>query len=172
MVADTDAEDLITVGRVGRVFGTRGWIRVQSFTRPPGNLANYSPWILCRGNCSTTLEVLECRGHHGATIARLAGIETREAAEALVRSEIRVSREVFSPPDDDEYFWLDLIGLSVVNLDGRPLGQVKTLYETGAHDVLAVSGASEVLIPFVRNVFVVRVDMDGGQIVVDWPMEQ
>lgn len=85
-----------------------------------------------------------------------------------MNTEIGVRRDQLPATAPDEYYWNDLLGLEVMNLQGEPLGRVDHLIETGANDVLVVRGERERLIPFVLNQVVMRVDLKAGEIEVDW----
>ena len=106
--------------------------------------------------------------HGDGVIAKLAGIDDRDASEALGSCYFGAPREALPPPAQGEHYWADLIGLSVVNMQDRPLGRVKSLIETGANQVLVVAdGEQERLLPYVEPV-VKAVDVSGGRIRVDW----
>jgi 16S rRNA processing protein RimM len=163
-------EEPVTVGRVSGVFGTRGWLRVESYTRPLGQLGCYRPWLLRLDAGWTPFQVLESRQHHGGLIVSLDGVTARDSAAQLVRRDIAVDRTLFPDPAPGEFYWVDLIGLEVRNVAGIVLGRVRGMLETAAHDVVRVVGADgrERLIPFVRGVFIVEVDIEAGLLVVDW----
>ena len=158
----------ILVGRINGLFGTRGWVKVFSYTRPRDNLLIYNPWYVLNTGTWQRYDVRDARRHHGGIVALLAGIDDRDQAALLLRREVAVDRSQLSTPAGDEYYWSDLIGLRVVNLQQQELGRVTGLLETGAHDVLRVVGASEHLIPFVRGVYITAIDLAGAQIRVDW----
>ena len=106
--------------------------------------------------------------HGDGVVAKLAGIDNRDASEALGSCYFGAPREALPPPAQDEYYWADLIGLAVVNMQDQPLGRVKSLIETGANEVLVVvDGDRERLLPFVEHV-VKAVDIPGGIIHADW----
>ncbi|MEX2480786.1 MAG: ribosome maturation factor RimM [Gammaproteobacteria bacterium] len=160
----------VVVGRVSGVFGTRGWLRIESYTRPYDNLANYQPWLLRLDSGWTPHRLLEARRHHGGLIAVIEGVTERDGAGALMRCDIGVSRALFAVPEPDEFYWADLLGLTVRNRDGIDLGRVRGMLETAAHDVVRVQrdDGGERLIPFVRDVYVLEVDLEGGVLLVDW----
>jgi len=164
-------DEPVTVGRVNGVFGTRGWIKCLSYTRPRENLLTYNPWFLLRDGAWTRCAVVGGRVHHGGLIAQLAGCDDRDTAVTFARCEIGLPRRQFAPPAVGEYYWADLIGMHVRNLAGIVLGEVVGLHETGAHDVLRVAGGRERLVPFVREVYVKAVDLDRRTILVDWHEE-
>lgn len=159
------------MGRLGAARGLKGWLRVKSFADPPEQIQNYRIWnLLVNGQCRemtlrrfrTTPRGLECL---------LDGIDTRDAAEGLRGAEIRVNRAELPPAGEDEWYWADLEGLEVRNLEGRSLGQVRGLMPTGANDVLIVEGERRRLIPFVPGSRVCEVDLQERRLVVDWDPE-
>ncbi|MCB1748187.1 MAG: ribosome maturation factor RimM [Gammaproteobacteria bacterium] len=162
--------DLVVVGRVGGVFGTRGWLRIQSYTRPLENILDYAPWSLRVDGEWRRFELADVRRHHRGLIVALHGVVDRDQAAALVHADIAVTRAQLGDAGPAAWFWADLIGLAVTNLGGVPLGRVRGLYDTAAHDVLQITDADgrERLIPFVRDVYVVDVDVAGGTLTVDW----
>jgi 16S rRNA processing protein RimM len=160
-------ERLLVVGRVTGAFGVRGWVKVHSYTEPREEILAYGPWRL--GPEAVAMDVADGQPHGKGLIARLAGVEDRDAAEALRGSDIRVPRSRLPEADPDEYYWADLLGLEVRTVAGVTLGRVERLLETGANDVLVVAGGGrEHLVPFVPGAVVTRVDLDAGEVVVDW----
>ncbi len=161
----------VTLGRINGHFGVKGWVKVYSDTQPKEQIVKYSPWWLKRGKEWSTIKVLEGKVHGKTVIARLEGIDSRELAEPLMGAEIAINRDQMQPAAEGEYYWLDLIGLRVENLAGIELGEVRSLMETGANDVLVVRGERERLIPFVQGQFIKEVDLENGKIRVDWDPE-
>ena len=156
----------IVVGRIAGVFGVRGWVRVRSFTDPPGNILRYGPW--CVGDTiHKDYRVTDGSVHGRGVIAHLEGVDDRDVARALIGASIRVPRAQFDAPAPGEFYWSDLIGLQVMNLEGIVLGRVSELLETGANDVLVVQDDRRRLVPFVPAV-VRSVDLATGLISVDW----
>lgn len=119
------------------------------------------------GGWSTT-GVAEGKAHGKGVIARLEGCEDRDAAMRLLDREIAVNRDQLPEPEQGEYYWHDLQGMQVINQQGERLGEVESLLETGANDVLVVRGERERLIPFVSGPVIISVDRDAGEIRVDW----
>lgn len=160
---------LVVVGRIGGAYGVSGMVRVSSATHPRENIEHYRPWYLGTGRGCRALEVVELRPHGQGYVARLAGVNDRDQAQALAGQDIAVPRSALPAIDDDtEYYWQDLIGLAVSDTAGRTLGLVERLIETSAHDVLVVrDGERETLIPFTAP-FVVDVDLAGRTLRVDW----
>jgi len=164
------ADESVVVGRFNGPWGVRGWVRIWSETRPPTAIFDYQPWLV--GERGETLEIEQWRQSGPRLAAKLSGVDTPEQAAALGRDPIRVARSSLPTPGADEYYWHDLIGLAVVNLEGHDYGRIAGMLETGAHDVMQVEGAGgRVPIPFVTGEFVQRVDFERGRVTVDWPLE-
>ncbi|MFU8815714.1 MAG: ribosome maturation factor RimM [Pseudomonadales bacterium] len=157
----------VVVGRIGAAHGVAGAMHVTSFTVPPENILEYRPWLLEDGGGYREVKVRSLKVHGTGFVAQLAGIEDRDRAQALAGTLIAVPRDALPALDpDEEYYWQDLVGLTVVNTAGSELGEVVRLLSTGAHDLLVV-GADETLIPFVAA-FVLEVDLAGRRILVEW----
>ena len=155
------------MGRIAAPFGIKGWVKVQPYSEDPGALMDFESWRVGRGEQQAHYRVEIVQDHGKALVAKLAGIDDRDAAYALRGQEISVAKRDLPPPEENEFYWSDLIGLTVVNREGAELGKVDSLMEGGANDLLVVKGAREHLIPFVAA-FVGKVDLAGGTIEVDW----
>jgi 16S rRNA processing protein RimM len=155
------------MGRVAAPFGVQGWVKVQPYSDDPSALLDFESWRIGRGAEQRHYSVEAVHDHGSALVAKLAGVDDRDAAYALRGQEISVARSDLPPPEGNEFYWSDLIGLQVTNREGVDLGEVTSLLETGAHDVLVVKGRREHLIPFVAA-FVGAVDLEKGTIEVDW----
>ena len=156
------------LGRIVGLFGVRGWVKVFSYTEPREAVLDYKDWLLSRDGRWQRVELVEGKRHGKAVIARLEGIEDRDAALKLTGSDIGVDRDTLPDPGEGHYYWADLEGLTVVHKDGTELGKVARLMATGANDVLVVDGPAERLIPFVPDDVVLDVDLAAGVIRVDW----
>lgn len=164
------SDESVVVGRFNGAWGVQGWVRIWSDTRPPASIFDYQPWLV--GEHGEILEVEQWRQAGPRLVAKLRDIDTPEQADGLGRALIRVARSSLPEPGPGEYYWHDLLGLEVVNLEGHVYGRVSGMIETGANDVVAVEGDGRtVLIPFVSGEFVRKVDLDGGRMTVDWPLE-
>jgi 16S rRNA processing protein RimM len=155
------------MGRIAAPFGVKGWVKVQTFSEDPGTLMDFESWRVGRGEQQTQYTVEAIQDHSNTLVAKLVGIDDRDAAYALRGQEISVAKRDLPPPEENEFYWSDLIGLKAVNREGVELGRVDSLLETGAQDVLVIKGKREHLIPFVAA-FVGKVDVAGGTIEVDW----
>ena len=159
--------DWVVMGRIAAPFGIKGWVKVQPFSEDPGTLMDFESWRVGRGEQQAQYTVEAIQDHSNTLVAKLAGIDDRDAAYALRGQEISVARSDLPPPEENAFYWSDLIGLTVINLEGIELGKVDSLMESGANDLLVVKGARSHLIPFVAA-FVGEVDLAGGTIEVDW----
>jgi 16S rRNA processing protein RimM len=168
----TAPEKRVLLGRIHGAFGVRGELKLESFTDPLRGILRYQPWIL-RDARGIERELSGARGRETAKgiVATIPGVDDRDAADALRGTEVWVPRSALPPPADGEYYWVDLEGLRVVNLEGADLGTVSHLFATGANDVLVAQGgvpARERMIPFLQPDVVRSVDFDAGVVTVDW----
>jgi len=160
----------IIIGRIGGVYGIRGWVRIHSFTVPVDGVLEYSPWKLSLpdGKGSVEVTVIEGRKHGNGCVARFASCPDRDAALGFVGADIVITRDRLPPLDAEEYYWEDLIGCRVMTRNGIDLGYVSKLMETGANDVLVVTGERERLIPFLLGEVILVVALEHRMIRVDW----
>jgi 16S rRNA processing protein RimM len=196
-------EDLVTVGYVTGAYGIAGWVRIKPFSDDADALLGARRWWLSKPESNAALqdiEMLHAKSHGGDVVAQLMGVAGRDAAEALKGHQVQISRSHFPALSNDEFYWVDLIGLSVENLQGEQLGTVADLMDNGAHPILRVvkpeaaavvsaaetpaaapeqrkarskvtpSPVPETLIPFVDH-FVKTVDQEAKKITVDWELD-
>lgn len=168
-------ENQITLGKVGAVYGIKGWLRIHSFTDEPDAILDYFPWSLKLGNNTRTVDVTDWRKHNKGLIVKVAGIDDRDNAQALVGSEILINESTLPELSQGDYYWRDLIGMAVVTTKGYDLGVVSDMLETGANDVLVVKAnlndgfsKKERLIPYLLEQVVESVSIEDKQICVDW----
>ncbi|HJP38515.1 MAG TPA: ribosome maturation factor RimM [Gammaproteobacteria bacterium] len=164
-------EKLVVVGRIAGLYGVKGWVKVTSYTEPRKNILAYRPWCLERAGVIEEVDPTAGREQGKGLIAQIAGVEDRDAAAAMVGKDILVSRELFAQIGNNEYYWHDLVGLRVMTNNGVTLGVVDSLLETGANDVLVVTGERRRLIPFVIGDVIKCVDLAAAIITVDWNSE-
>ncbi|OUD12243.1 ribosome maturation factor RimM [Thioflexithrix psekupsensis] len=165
----SDADSLLIVGRINGLFGVKGWVKVYSYTRPMTNLLQYRPWQLKQDHTWHSIAVQQAAEHGKGLIALIEGCDDRDSAARWLGAEIGVFRHQLPPSNPEEgYYWSDLIGLQVINQAQQILGQVESLIETGANDVLVVQGERERLIPFVFEHVILQVDLEAKLIRVAW----
>ena len=181
-------DDAIEVGRILDAWGVKGWVKILPHSTDPEALFAAKSWFLQAPEAkfrpgftlfsgTVTLSVDEAKVHSDTVVAKFLGLDDRNAAEALRGARIFLPRSSFPAASKDEYYWVDLIGLKVVNREGVDLGLVRDLMATGPHSVLCVeytaqledgtSATAERMIPFV-SVYVDAVDIAGKCITVDW----
>ncbi|NCT68221.1 MAG: ribosome maturation factor RimM [Rhodanobacteraceae bacterium] len=165
-------EKLVLLGRIVGVHGVRGELKLESYTEPRTQIFRYRPWLLRSASGDRQIDGGRGRAHGKGLVAELPGVVDRDAAAALVGTEVWVARSALPALKPGEYYWSDLEGLEVVTVEGVPLGRVSHLLATGANDVLvAKDGERERLIPFLVDRFVTGVDMEQQRITVDWDPE-
>lgn len=208
--------DLVSVGYITGAYGVQGWVRIHPYSADAGALLHAKTWWLIRAETKTEtkletksgsdltgqahdVEALEAKRHGDGVVARIMGIEGRDAAESLKGTVVQIRRSHFPVLTNNEFYWLDLIGLAVENCQGESLGVVVDLIDNGAHPILRVvqtqkeagletesetgletelaqapvkknSPVREYLIPFVDH-FVPSVDQKNKKIIVDWGMD-
>ncbi len=189
LYADDLPDDLIEVGYVGAAYGIRGWIKVQPHAENATALLHARRWWLLQapqsgllGNAGPTraeavaVKIAQSREHSGTVVAQASGVSERNVAEALKGRRVWIRRQDFPAPEENEFYWVDLIGCAVFNEQGESLGEVSGLIDNGAHQVLQVAyptpdgKTGERLIPFV-DAFLRTVDTAGKRIVVDWGLD-
>ena len=170
------ANDKLIVGKISGVYGVKGWIKVHSDTDPREGIAEYNPWYIKRGGHGKgewrEIQVENCKRHAQTVIAKLAGVDDRDAATQLTAALIAIRPDQLQVLGENEFYWRDLIGLRVINREGIELGTVRRLMETGANDVLIVrreeKDAKEHLVPWTPGEAILQVDLELGRITVDW----
>jgi 16S rRNA processing protein RimM len=172
-------DDLVQVGYVSGAFGIVGGLRVTPFSTDADALLSVKTWWLDKPT-QHSVSVRNAKMHGGDVVVTLVGLRDRNDAEALKGAGVFVGRSEFPQLEDDEFYWSDLIGLDVVNLEGEALGKVTDMMHNGAQSILritpvAVEGAqdakvSERLVPFVEQ-FVKTVDLGGKKITLDWGLD-
>jgi len=162
----SDSESSVLLGHISGVHGLNGWVKVHAFTDPRTAIFTYQPWWLGEARKEIHLDRGQPQGK--TLIAKLIGIDSVEQARQLVGEKIRVPRSSLPDSEPGQWYWSDLQGLTVENRAGVVLGQVQRMIETGAHDVMILTGDRERLVPFVPGVFVDKVDLAAGRIIVDW----
>lgn len=178
--AESWPADAIEVGAIVDAYGLKGWVKVAAHADAGHGgdaLLSAKRWWLVKGHDRKSAPSLQAKTHSDSVVAQLGGVADRDAALALRGFRVHISRSEFPALEADEFYWVDLLGLDVVNLAGLSLGKVADMIDNGAHSVLRIEYpaadkngkpvAGERLIPFV-GVYVKTVDQAARQIVVDW----
>lgn len=167
-------QNISIVGKLGSTYGIRGWLRIYSSTEQAESIFDYQPWFLNIKGQWQAVELESWRYHSHDLIVKLKNIDDRDVAQTLTNVEIGVSADNF-PELEEGYYWHDLIGCQVLNLEGYQLGVVNDMMETGSNDVFVVKAnlndafsKQERLIPYLEQTVVKRVDLATKTIEVDW----
>jgi 16S rRNA processing protein RimM len=172
-------DDAVEVGRIADAWGIKGWFKVLPYSGSPEAIFSSKRWYLLpseKGAGTFTgvvlLAIIEAKEHSDSVVASARDVSDRNAAQALRGARIFVPRSSFPTAGSDEFYWVDLLGLEVVNREGLVLGQVRDLMSTGPQTVLVIAfeqegKTQERMVPFV-SAFVDSVDLPGRRILVDW----
>lgn len=166
-----ESSNRIVVGKVAGAYGVRGWLKIFPFTESKKNILGFDHWSVEKHNNEALVKMSQGKVHGKFVVVQLEGVNSREQAEGLKGSLVRVEKAKLKRLAKDEFYWADLIGMTVRNLSEVEFGQVDSLMETGANDVLVVKGERERLVPFILEQVVKTVDLDNRLIVVDWDSE-
>jgi 16S rRNA processing protein RimM len=160
--------DYVIIGRFGAVYGVQGWLRVQSFTEPAGNLFSYQNWHIQNAQKQWQPLALENTKAHGkGYVAKIKGCNDRDLAKAYTNKEIAILKTELPDLGSDEYYWSDLVGCDVTNLQNESLGTVTQVFDTTSNDVFVVEGELRQLIPHTATA-VQSIDIKTKKIIVDW----
>lgn len=168
--------DHLVIGRIGGVYGVRGWVRIHSFTEPMENLLGYDNWMIRRKGQWLPIVIDTGRRHGKGLIAHLEGVDDRTEAELLKGSEIAIPRAGLPELEEGEYYWHQLEGLQVWS-SGEWLGRIDQMMETGSNDVMVIKPCAgsrddrERLVPWLPGSVVQDIDLESGRIEVDWDPE-
>ena len=161
-------KDWVVIGRFGRPHGLKGFVSVISFTEPRDNILRYTHWHGCINTQWQPLKLLHLEMNNKFILAQVDGYQDREKSARLTNIDIAVKREQLPVLQPGEYYWDQLIGMQVVNLQDVLLGSVKEILPTGANDVLVVVGEKRHLIPYLMGRNVLEIDDSQRIITVDW----
>lgn len=167
--------EMVVMGRIVAPYGVLGWLKVIPDTEVFDGLLDYPTWWIGKDGNWQEKTVESAKVHNDVLVVKLQGVDDRDAAFACKGQQIAVPREDLPEPEENEYYWSDLIGLSVKNQQGVDFGLITNVFETGANDVIVVksskeNGSIERLLPFVDQV-VIDVDIKGKTMLVDWLVE-
>lgn len=171
-------KDYLLIGKVTSAFGIKGWVKVYSYTEIHQDIGQYTPWYFSSSEQSPEnlqeVTPLDVKPQGKILAARLKGCDDRNQAELFHGLWIWGRKEQLPKLDDDAFYWSDLIGLTVINLQKENLGKVYQVMETGANDVLQVNPTLESLdnqkrlIPYTWQQAIISVDIEQQEIIVDW----
>jgi 16S rRNA processing protein RimM len=168
-LSSRELEEIVVMGKVLVPYGVNGWIKVYSFTEKIESFLTYKKKLFLSKNQKNWLEikVKEIKLHGKTIIANFSEIADRAQAEYYKDYLIGVPKNLLPQLEEDQYYWSDLIGCEMSNLQNVSFGVVDTFIETGANDVIVVKGDRERLVPYTRKT-VLKVDTINRKIIVDW----
>lgn len=165
-------DEYIAVGKVGAPYGIKGWVKIHSFTDLSSTIFEYKPWHLGNDKDWQIAEVTDWREHGKGLIAKIVGYDTPETVRALTGKKIGIKNSQLPPLKKNQYYWRDLEGLTVINQEGKQLGKIIYLLETGSNDVLVVKNENEKehAIPYLPGKVIVSIDLEKGEMRVNWEL--
>ena len=169
--------DTVVIGKIVGVHGVKGWVKVYSYTEPMSNIFEYAECYLKRGQGVQAIEFDNGKRQGKGLIAHIKGVDDRDLAATYNQCDVLVAADALPALEQEDYYWHQLEGLKVVNLEGQLLGTVAHLLETGSNDVMVVKPCTgsvdqrERLLPYLPGQFVIQVDLETKVIQVDWDAE-
>ena len=167
-----NASDWVIIGRFGRPHGIKGFVSIVSFTEPRENIITYADWhFFGNDNQWQTINLLKTEINHKFILAKIDGYDTREQVGSLTNRNIAINRAQLKKLAPNEYYWHQLVGMTVVNQADELIGMVDDIMATGSNDVLIVTGKRRVLIPYLLGDVVLAVDDVRRIITVEWDLD-
>ena len=163
----------IYLGKITGVHGIKGWLKIQSYSSPPENILNYPSWIINNKGEEDFYSIEQGRKQNNKIVVKLEKIDDRNTAESLINSKIQILRSDLPKLSNENYYWSDLVGLSVLNSEETVIGKIESLIETGANDVMVIITLKDerILIPFVMHEIIKEVNVELNYIKIDWSIE-
>lgn len=160
-------QNKVVIGRLGAAFGVRGQLKVTSYTDPVTNILDYPNLYIQHQGDWMPLLVEQLKRQGDTIVIKMVGIDDRDIAKTYTNDLIGIDRDALPTTEDDEYYWSDLIGMTVTNTEQVELGTIIEMRDTGANDVMIIKGKKRHLVPFIDSVLQ-SVDRDKKHIIVDW----
>ena len=160
----------IYLGKITGVHGIKGWLKIQSFSSPLENILNYPSWIINNQGEEDFYSIEQGRKQNNKIVVKLENIDDRNTAKSLINSKIQILRSDLPKLSNENYYWSDLVGLSVLNSEEKVIGKIESLIETGANDVMVINTAKDerVLVPFVMHEIIKEVNLELNYVRIDW----
>lgn len=165
-----EKDQYITIGKIVNTQGHRGEVRVMPLTDFPERFTDMKSVLVKTGDRMERRAVERTYRHKKFAVLKFAGVDDMDAALELKNSLLLVTRDELTPLPEGSYYIFDLVGLEVRTVDGRPLGAIADVIQTGANDVYVVEnpGRKQLLIPALKQV-VRQIDLAAGNMVVELP---
>lgn len=168
-----DANTLMKIGQLKKPYGIKGWLWVFSDTDEHSDIFDIKQWWMKTATGIKPLTVKAWREQGPGIVAQFEQVPDRNVAEMMNGVTIWVDRDVLPEPEEDEYYWSELVGMHVINEQDECLGDITEMFETGAHAIMRVAATSnsldgeERLIPWHKQT-VISVDVAANTVRVDW----
>jgi 16S rRNA processing protein RimM len=172
--------ELLIVGKITAAYGIKGWVKVHSYTDESENLFSYKSLLISRAGKLEPIIFSHWRQHGKGMVALIRGCDSRNLAETYLKCTLHVAKDQLPHLPAGDYYWNQLIGLKVyTQVDGSEveLGEIASMMETGANDVVVISATAssvdnqERLIPYLVDQFVLKIDLEENRMDVDWDPE-
>ena len=163
-----DSQDFVQVGKVIKAHSIKGELKLLAYSGDPQDFKAFPRLLFVDEKTATSIEyqVVTCRPQAKFVIVKLTGLDDRTAAENMRGFEIWVAKDLMPELGDDEFYWHDLVGLAVSTEQGEDLGTVRSLFESGAADIMVIKGRGrEYLVP-AQDEFIASIDYDAGRLVI------
>ena len=175
----------LLIGQINGLFGVQGWVKIFSHAHPRKNILSYQPWHIKVNGVWTTLEIVKGRVQAKTIVAQLKNVNDREVARDYIGTELYIEKAQLPELPEGEYYWDELTGLEVINCQGIVLGEIAYMVDTGSNKVMVVNAgiesssskdkkespsrgdSKEHWVPYIEP-FLISIDMDKRQILVDW----
>ena len=157
----------LLIGKFNGLFGIRGEVKVFSYSKPCTNILSYKPWFIKLQNTWRPLEFTKGFVSSKNIVVRIMDVCNIDQAQQLLGLNIYIKRSQLAILEKDQYYWADIIGFKVINKQNIYLGNVSSILDTGANDVLIVDGKKTHFVPYIKH-FLIKVDLDKKQVLVDW----
>ncbi len=164
----TQSEDKIIIAKVGAPHGVKGWVKLNSFTTDPSKVFDYLPWQIKHAKAWQSIDIADYKVSAKNIVIRFTDCDDRDKAQSYTNLELAIDKSQLPKAAEGEYYWHDLEGLTVTNLQDQLLGKVSHLLATGANDVMVVAGQKRHLIPFIKDQVIKNIDLATQAMVVDW----
>jgi len=166
-VHSTSSNKRLLIGKINGLFGVQGWVKVFSYAHPRKNILTYKPWHVKIDNEWTTIDLLNGREQAKTIVANIKGVNDREQAREYIGLDVYIETSQLPTLPKGQYYWNELIGLKVINLNNVLLGKVSSMVATGSNDVMVIKGEKEHWVPYIEP-FLIKINLDSKEIRVDW----
>lgn len=167
----SQADRDIVAAKFGAVHGLKGWLKLHAFTESAEHIVEYQPWYI-RTMAGEQAVICDAHRFQGEQLlVHLKGFDSREAVEPLVNQTVMIKAAQLPPLPKGQYYWQQLIGLRVSNVEGCDLGIIASMMATGANDVMMLEGDKPRCVPYLPKQVIKQIDLIEGTMLVDWPAE-